>query len=234
MQSFAPREWGSTRCQPCTPPPRKVCPTRVGIRLPKRHIFEEKFHLPGRKQGSKRTESAQREKPTRTNEKKSVLAPKPYPSTCKANPTRKRQERKELGLCRCGQTAIQGQARCAECAAKHREWTRQDSENRRRAKGIKPRPRFDDAELMEQIQKEIAAQETRGTNRTPKRVRSEAHIQKRALHQSQVRAERKLLGLCIQCAKPSLAGQIRCADCVLKHRQYERRSRVKAKLTVEQ
>ena len=60
---------------------------------------------------------------------------------------------------------------------KHREWTRQDSENRRRAKGSKPRPRIG-AELIEQIQKEIADQETRGASQTTKRVRSEAYKKK--------------------------------------------------------
>ena len=100
--------------------------------------------------------------------------------------------------------AIQGQTRCAECAAKHREWTRQDSENRRRAKGIKPRPQFDDAELIEQIQKEIADEETRGASQTTKRVRSEAYKKKNQQHRAQVRTERKSLGLCVQCAKQAL------------------------------
>ena len=116
---------------------------------------------------------------------------------------------------------------------KHREWTRQDSENRRRAKGSKPRPRIG-AELIEQIQKEIADQETRGASQTTKRVRSEAYKKKNQQHRAQVRAERKSLGLCVQCAKPSLEGQARCADCALKHRQTGLRSRVKAKLTADQ
>ena len=219
----------------------------MGINNAKPQLFVDtifipkRTRLPSRKHESKRTKSASRRKSTRTSPKKSVHAPNPaspnpnpQQSTRKANPACKRQERKERGLCRCGQAAIQGQTRCAECATKHREWNRQNSENRRRAKGIKPHPRFDDAELVEQIQKEFAAQETRGTSRKPKRVRSEAHIQKRAQHQSQVRAERKSRGLCVGCAKPSLEGQTRCADCVLKHRQSGRRDRVKAKLTAEQ
>ena len=173
-------------------------------------------------------------KSTRPSQQKSAHAPKPQPSTRKQKPALTRQERKEQGLCRCSQPAIQGQTRCAECAVKHREWTRQDSENRRRAKGIKPRPRFDDTELIEQIQKEIADQETRGASQTTKRVRSEASKKKNQQHRAQVHAERKSLGLCVQCAKPSLEGQARCADCALKHRQTGLRSRVKAKLTADQ
>ena len=60
---------------------------------------------------------------------------------------------------------------------------------------------------------------TNGASRTTKRVRSNTHNQKAAQHQAQVRAERKSLGLCVGCAKPSLEGQTRCSDCALKHRQ---------------
>ena len=189
-------------------------------------LIPKRTRLPSRKQSIKRTKSTRRRNPTRKSQKKPAHAPKPTPA-------RKRQERKEQGLCRCGQAAIQRQTRCAGCAAKHREWTRQDSGTRRRAKGIKPRPRFDDAELIEQIQKEIADQETRGASQTTTRVRSEAYKKKNQLHRAQVRAERKSLGLCVQCAKPSLEGQARCADCALKHRLTGLRSRVKAKLTAE-
>ena len=216
------------------------CSEHVGINLPKRHIFEAHFHLPERKRGIKRTKSTRRRKSTRTGQQNSARAPKPthpntnpQPSTRKGNAAGKRQARKEQRLCHCGQPAIQEQTRCHECAEKHRAWHRQNSGKRRRAKGIKPRPRFDDAELIEQIRKEIAAKD-KGASRTPKRVRSKTYNQKAAQYQAQLRAERKSLGLCVQCAKPSLAGQIRCADCVLKHRQYELRSRVKAKLTADQ
>ena len=188
-------------------------------------FIPKRTRLPSRKHQSKWTKPASRRKSTRTSPKKSVHAPK--------TPARKRQERKEQGLCRCGEAAIQGQTRCAECATKHREWTRQNSEIRRRAKGIKPRPRIS-AELIEQTRKEIAAQETREANTTPKRVRSEAYKKKNQQHQAQVHVERKSLGLCVQCGKPSDEGQTRCPDCVLKHRQYGSRSRVKAKLTAEQ
>ena len=189
-------------------------------------LIPKRTRLPSRKQSIKRTKSTRRRNPTQKSQKKPAHAPKPTPA-------RKRQERKEQGLCRCGQAAIQGQTRCAGCAAKHREWTRQDSETRRRAKGIKPRPRIG-AALIEQIQKEIDDQETRGASQTPKRVRSEAYKKKNQQHRAQVRAERKSLGLCVQCAKPSPAGQTRCAECALKHRQTGLRSRVKAKLTAEQ
>ena len=202
---------------------RRAHPVPTGTSLPKRHIFEEHFQLPVRKKASKRTKSARIRNPTQKSQKKPAHAPKPTPA----------RKRKEQGLCRCGQAAIQGQTRCAECAVKHREWHRQNSENRRRAKGIKPRPRIG-AELIEQIQKEIDDQETRGASQTTKRVRSEAYKKKNQQHRAQVRAERKSLGQCVQCAKPSLPGQVRCADCALKHRQTGLRSRVKAKLTAEQ
>ena len=121
-------------------------------------LIPKRTRLPSRKQAIKRTKSTRHRNPTQKSQKKPAHAPKPTPA----------RKRKEQGLCRCGEAAIQGQTRCAECAVKHREWTRQDSENRRRAKGIKPRPQFDDAELIEQIQKEIADQETRGASRQPR------------------------------------------------------------------
>ena len=150
------------------------------------------------------------------------------------NIKKRRQRAKELGICSaCSQPANTGQTRCPTCAEKHRTRNRQDSEKRRRAKGMKPRPRIN-AELIEQIRKEIAAQDTRGASTTPKGVDSEHYKKNRQQHQAQVRAERKSLGLRVRCAKPSLEGQTRCADCVLKHRQSGLRGRVKAKLTAEQ
>ena len=88
----------------------------------------------------------------------------------------KRQCRKAQGLYRSGQAAKPGQTRCPACAEKHRVWTTANSEKRRRAKGIKPRSRIDDAEL-EQIRKEIATRD-QATARTPTRVRSEEYKQK--------------------------------------------------------
>ena len=173
-------------------------------------LIPKRTRLPSRQQAIKRTKSTRHRNPTQKSQKKPAHAPKPTPA-------RKRQERQEQALCRCGQAAIQGQTRCAECAAKHREWHRQNSENRRRAKGIKPRPRIG-AALIEQIQKETADQKTRGASQTPKRVRSEEYKKKNQQYRAQVRAERKSLGLCVQCAEPSPAGQTRCPDCVLKHR----------------
>ena len=207
-------------------------PARAGVNTAKPQLFTDTIFIP--KRTHKRTKSARRQKPTRTSQKKSVRTPNSQPSTRNKTPALTRQERKEQDLCRCGQPAIHGQTRCDKCGAEHREWNRQNSENRRRAKGIKPRPRFDDAESIEQLRNEIDAQETRRANATPKKVRSEEHKKKKQQHQAQVRAERKSLGLCVGCAKPSLEGQTRCADCVLKHRQSGRRDRVKAKLTAEQ
>ena len=138
-------------------------------------------------------------------------------------------------MCRCGQASISGQTRCSECAEKHREWHRQNSEKQRQAKGAQPRRWKDDAELLALTQEETApqAKKEQKAKRTPKRVRSEAYEQKRKQRQTRVRAERKSLGLCVRCARPSLEGQTRCAGCVLKHRQEGRRSRAKAKPTAK-
>ena len=188
-------------------------------------IFIPKPRLRSHKHQSKRTKSAPRQKPA-------PPTPKQRPSKRK-KPALTRQERKEQGLCLCGQPAIHQQTRCPTCAEKHRAWNRQDSENRRRAKGAKPRPRID-AQLIEQVRKELADQEAREASAPPKRVHSKTYNQDRAQYYARRRAERKSLGLCVQCAEPSLEGQTRCPDCVLKHRQYELRGRVKAKLTSQQ
>ena len=148
-------------------------------------------------------------------------------------PALTRQQLKKQGLCRCGKPAIHEQTRCPTCAEKHRAWNRQHSENQRRAKGTTPRPPIDEQHI-EQFQKELAAQETGAASTAPKRVRSKANNQERAQYQQRLRSERKSLGLCVQCAEPSLKGQTRCHDCVLKHRQYELRGRVRAKITSQQ
>ena len=188
-------------------------------------FISKRTRLPNRKHESKRTKPASRRKSTRTSPKKSVQAPK--------TPALTRQERKEQGLCRCGQATIQGQTRCPACAEKHREWNQLNSEKRRIAKGIEPRPPIS-AESIEQIREEIAALDARRASTTPRKVGSAEQNEVRQKHRAQVRAERKSLGQCVRCGKPSDEGQTRCADCVLKHRQYGLRSRVKAKLTSEQ
>ena len=128
------------------------------------------------------------------------------------------QQRKELGLCKsCPSKAIEGQTRCPDCAAKHRVWLQQYSEKRRRAQGVKPRPRVD-AEMLVLIQEEITVRDAHAASQPPKRVRSEAYKRKIQQNQAQKRAERISRGLCVDCGSPSLENQTRCADCVLKHR----------------
>ena len=215
-------------------------PGDAGINASKRHIFKEKLQLPARTKKSKPPQSvSRRRKRSQPERQKPARISKPAPRSRKPSReprkdynSRKHKERKEQGLCRCGQEAIPGQTRCPSCVVKHREWNRQNSEQRRRAKGAQPRPLINDAEL-EQVQQEIAAREDQGAKRTSKRARSEAYRQKKRQRQAQVRMKRKSLGLCVQCAKPGLESQTRCADCVLKHRQYGRRGRLKAKLAAK-
>ena len=83
-------------------------------------------------------ETAPRRKSTRTSQKKSVRAPKTQPSTRKKTPALTQQERKEQGLCRCGQATIQGLTCCPACAEKHRTWRRHNTEQRQRAEGANP------------------------------------------------------------------------------------------------
>ena len=128
---------------------------------------------------------------------------------------------KERGLCKdCLSKATEGRTRCSDCAEKHRRY----SEQRNRARGVQPRHQSDDTKPLEPIQKEIAAQGTQAADRTPKRVRSEAYKQKKRETQAQKRTERVSRGLCVECGKPSIEGQTRCADCVLKHRASNRRT----------
>ena len=204
-------------------------PACTGIRTPKPQYFVDTIYIPKGKRvakpKTKRTKPAPRQKPA-------SQARKPRPSTPR-KPALTRQQLKEQGLCRCGQPAIHEQTRCPTCAEKHRAWNRQHSENQRRAKGTTPRPPIDEQHI-EQFTKELAAQETGAASTAPKRVRSKANNQERAQYQQRLRSERKSLGLCVQCAEPSLKGQTRCHDCVLKHRQYELRGRVRAKITSQQ
>ena len=137
------------------------------------------------------------------------------------NGAERRKKRNERGLCKdCPSKATEGRTRCSDCAEKHRQY----SEQRQRARRDQPRHRRDDTKPLELIQKEIADQDAQAASRTPKRVRSEAYKQKRRETQAQTRAERISLGLCVGCGKPSIEGQTRCADCVLKHRASNRRT----------
>ena len=198
------------------------------------------YELPGgrkRKHPSGATGTKRRKRKRPTQKKTSTKAPKLH-LTEEQKRERKRvlanensQRRKELGLCKsCPNIAIEGQTRCQDCAEKHRAWSRQYSENRRRAQGMKPRRRIDDTELKEQLRHEIAEQENQETEQQPKRVRREAYKQEQREKQASLRAERASLGLCRDCGKFRVEGQTRCSDCVLRHRQYLQRA--KAKVTV--
>ena len=118
--------------------PTVILPVWTGINTLKQQLFIDITFIP--KRTRKRMKSGPSRKSTRPSQKKSAHAPKPQPSTRKQKPALTRQERKEQGLCRCSQPAVQEQTRCPDCVAKYREWHRQNSENRRRAKGIKTPP----------------------------------------------------------------------------------------------
>ena len=177
------------------------CSEHVGINLPKRHIFEAHFHLPERKRGIKRTKSTRRRKSTRTGQQNSARAPKPthpntnpQPSTRKGNAAGKRQARKEQGLCHCGQPAIQGQTRCHECAEKHRAWHRQNSEKRRRAKGIKTPPPVRRCRINRADSERNCRKRQRSKPHTQESAQQNVQSQG-AQYQAKLRAERKSLGL---------------------------------------
>lgn len=108
------------------------------------------------------------------------------------------------------------QTRCPACAEKHRAY----SENRRRAKGIQPRPPAKHTELIETVWKELVGPGDDGTNQKPKRVRSEAYKKAKREKQATLKAERDSLGLCRDCGKPRPEGQTRCHDCVIRHSRY--------------
>ena len=178
---------------------------------PKPQLFVDTVFIPKRKPKAKRSKPSPRRQPKPPSAKHRPSKPR--------KPALTHQERKEQGLCRCKQPAIQGQTRCATCAEKHRAWCRQYSENRRRAQGVKPRQRIS-PELIEQIQQDIATKEA---NQAPKRVRDEAYNKKQREKQASLRAERKALGLCRDCGKPKPEGQTRCGDCVQRHGLYWQR-----------
>ena len=188
-----------------------VSPARAGVNSTKPQLFLDIVFIPKRKPKAERSKPSPRRQPKPPSAKRRPSKPR--------KPALTRQERKEQGLCRCNQPAIQGQTRCANCAEKHREWCRQYSENRRRVKGMKPRPRIS-PELIEQIQQDIATKEA---SPVPKRVRSEAHKKYQREKQARLRAERHELGLCRDCGKPKPEGQTRCAHCIQKHSQYWQR-----------
>ena len=216
--------------------------TLWGMQEAKTQLFADQFHyeLPrGRKRkhpsGTKPTERRKHKQPA---QKTTITTDRNLHLTDEQKRERKRaltkenaQRRKKLGRCKsCSNNAIKGQTRCQDCAEKHRAWLRAYSENRRRAQGIRPRPRTDDAAMEEEILREIVEQENQGTGRRPKRIRSEAYKQRQREKQASLRAERASLGLCRDCGKFSVQGQIRCPDCVMRHRQSGKRGRVRVRV----
>ena len=191
----------------------QATPVCTGVNNPKPQFIKETILIP------KRVSRRRKPRPTPSSKRTSASTPKPQPPKRKRNPPLSRQERRELGLCQCGQAVISGQTRCDKCAAKHREQNRQSSEQTRRAKGIKPRTRIN-AETIAQIQKEITTKEALAASATPKRVRNEAYKQKNREKQALLRANRLSLGLCANCGKPKPEDQTRCDACALKHSQY--------------
>ena len=190
----------------------------IPIHTSKPQPSADTLFIPKRKPPASRKPQSKRKQPTPRR--------KPPPPTPKPRkPALTRQERKQQGLCcYCRQPAMPEQTRCLDCGDKHRARNRQDSENRRRAKGIKPRRRIS-PELIEQIQQDLDAKQA---HQAPKRVRNEAYKQKRREKQASLRAERQALGLCSDCGKSKPEGQTRCADCVVKHSQYWQRYVAKA------
>ncbi len=206
---------------------RLVARVFKGMNIPKTQYFVDPTNTSKGKRVAKPKLKTKRTKPA-PSQKPASHARKPQPSKSR-KPALTRQQLKEQGLCRCGQVAISQQTRCPTCAEKHRAWNPQDTENRRRAKGAKPRPRIDER-AIEQVRQELAEEEARKAA-APKRVHSEKYNKERAQARARLRAERISLGLCVQCTEPTLGGQTRCPDCTIKHRQYHKRARIKAKIT---
>ena len=212
----------------------------------KTQLFTDHFHC--EKPSSSKRKS--HPKSNRTQSKKSPKPPAPKKPATKIPKPRlteeqkierrqrsaaeRRQQRKEQGLCtRCGQEAIAGQTKCSKCAEEHRKWNRSYGEERRRKQGTHPRPQFDYTEIVASLQEENTSQVAGATTQGPKRVRSEAYKQQRREHVAKIRNERKSLGLCVQCAEPSLEGETRCGICAEKHRQEYRLAKAKKILAAE-
>ena len=195
----------------------------MGINQPKTQSFVDTILVPKHKPRTSRSRQ-NKQAGSAPPRKPALPTPAPKPSKPKKRALT-RQERKDLGLCRCGSKAIPEQTRCTSCAEKHRI----ESERRRRAKGMKPRPEIS-AELIHQVQQEIAAEKARPTR---KRVFSEAEKQTQRDRTASMRAERASLGLCRGCGKFSVVDQTRCPDCVQKHRQSGKRRRLRNKVLKE-
>ena len=213
---------------------------RNPIRCSKR-TFQTTVSLPNRR--AEKTKPAKRKtRVAKPNRPKKPATKIPKPRLTEEEKLERRQRRakerhqqlKEQGLCRtCGQKAIPGQIRCSKCAEEHRKWNRSYRENRRREQGKQPRPKFDYTETVNSLREENTSQAAAATTKRPKRVRSEAYNKQRREQAAKVRNERKSLGLCVRCAKPSPEGETRCGICAEKHRQECRLAKAKKMLAAE-
>ena len=190
----------------------------TGVNSTKPQLFVDTVSIPKRKPKANNKPKSKRSKPSPRRQPKSSSA-KHRPSKPR-KPALTRQERKEQGLCRCNQPAIQGQTRCPTCAEKHRAWLRPYSEARRRARGAKPLQRISDADLLRLIQAEVDTRESQVADPSVREVHPDTH--------SLSRAQRKSLSICSDCDYPSEERHTRCTLCLLRRRLDSRRRRAKA------
>ena len=216
------------------------------MQIVKTQLFTDHFHYEkpssGKRKPNPKSNRTKQKRSAKPSEPKRPATKIPKPRLTKEQKLERRRTRAkergqqltEQGLCRtCGQEAIAGQTRCTKCAEEHRKWNHSYGEERRREQGTQPRPKVDYTEIIASLREENASQAGGNTTKGPKRVRSEEYKRQRREQAAKVRNERKSLGLCVQCAKPSLEGETRCGTCAEKHRQRCRLAKAKKMLAAE-
>ena len=111
-------------------------PPGTGLRTLIPQLFTDTIFIP--KRTPKHTKPPHAENQLGRARRNPSAHQKPSRQRAKKTPALTQQERKEQGLCRCGQATIQGLTCCPACAEKHRTWRRHNTEQRQRAEGANP------------------------------------------------------------------------------------------------
>ena len=85
-----------------------------------------------------------------------------------------------------------------------------------------PKPRAQPISTEVEARKETRREYDRQRSQTPEHK----ELKRRSMQQRREKA--KLLGICVECGEPRIPDETRCQTCTLRHREYQRQSKLRA------
>ena len=107
-------------------------------------------------------------------------------------------------------------------AARPKPTNRKKTKPKAAPKPRAPKPRAQPTPAEVEARKETRREYDRRRSQTPERK----ELKRRNMQQRRERA--RLLGTCVECEAPSIPDETRCQTCTLRHREYQRQSKLRA------